>query len=118
MPRDNNFLEETIKDLESEGINPEIEEVWVVDTNLKRKMSWSRFKQLANFEYDSGFGAEKINVYLQIQGKDWWMERHEYDGSEWWEFKRQPVLPESTAEVALYFYRSSDVGVAIMDHYE
>jgi hypothetical protein len=25
-----------------------------------------------------------------VVGKDWWLERHEYDGSEWWEFKTMP----------------------------
>lgn len=28
-----------------------------------------------------------------IVGDDWWMERHEYDGSEWWEFKELPKKP-------------------------
>lgn len=28
---------------------------------------------------------------LVLVGDDWWIERAEYDGSEWWEFKSIPV---------------------------
>jgi len=30
---------------------------------------------------------------LYVVGEDWWLERGEYDGSEWWEFKRLPECP-------------------------
>ena len=30
---------------------------------------------------------------LRIVGKDWWLEREEYDGSEWWEFRTFPQKP-------------------------
>ena len=43
-----------------------------------------------NVEYDDGFGGQEIDPNLMIVGDDWWLERHEYDGSEWWEFKRLP----------------------------
>jgi hypothetical protein len=32
---------------------------------------------------------------LEIVGDDWWLERHEYDGAEWWEYKTKPSMPES-----------------------
>lgn len=47
------------------------------------------------FSYDSGFGLIEINEQLIVVGKDWWLERHEYDGSEWWEFKTMPVKPDN-----------------------
>ena len=30
---------------------------------------------------------------LVVVGKDFWLERNNYDGSEWWEFKQVPVEP-------------------------
>lgn len=59
----------------------------------KESMSLERFKELANFSYDGGFGGQEIATDLLVVGADFWLERHEYDGSEWWEFKRTPVKP-------------------------
>lgn len=56
--------------------------------------SFGKFKELAaNIDYDSGYGGAEIRD-IYIVGKDWWLERGEYDGSEWWEFKTIPVKPE------------------------
>ena len=46
------------------------------------------FKKYANAEYDSGYGAPEVAEDLLVIGADFWLERHEYDGSEWWEFKQ------------------------------
>ena len=46
--------------------------------------------QMLNFEYDGGYGLQNVEPTLKIIGYDWWMERHAYDGSEWWEFKSFP----------------------------
>lgn len=45
-----------------------------------------------NTNYDDGFGSAKIAQDLLVIGNGWWLERGEYDGSEWWEFK-QPYKP-------------------------
>lgn len=34
----------------------------------------------------SGYGAQEVAKDLVLIGDDFWMERAEYDGSEWWEF--------------------------------
>lgn len=49
--------------------------------------------------YDSGFGAQEIACDLMVVGKDWWLERHEYDGSEWFEFKQMPVKPNESKPI-------------------
>ena len=51
-------------------------------------------KSAKNINYDESYGRQEINETLKIVGKDWWLERHEYDGSEWWEFKQKPKLDE------------------------
>ena len=48
------------------------------------------FLKLADKGYDSGFGAQEVAADLILLGKDFWLERHEYDGSEWWEYKELP----------------------------
>ena len=55
--------------------------------------SWEQFVALADFEYDNGFGGAEINLELKIVGSDWWLERSDYDGSEWWDFKTMPTEP-------------------------
>ena len=51
-------------------------------------------KPMFDFAYNNGFGGEEVDLTLKIVGSDitgdWWMERGEYDGSEWWEFKQMP----------------------------
>ena len=51
-----------------------------------------------NFDYDEGFGTNYVNPALIIVGDNWWLERHEYDGSEWFEFKTIPVKPTEKLE--------------------
>ena len=48
------------------------------------------FRRYANAEYYEGFGAQEVAPDLLVIGTDFWLERHEYDGSEWWEFKEMP----------------------------
>lgn len=48
------------------------------------------FIKYSNTDYDAGYGAPEVAEDLIIIGDDFWLERHEYDGSEWWEFKRMP----------------------------
>lgn len=53
------------------------------------------FKNHADFEYDNGYGAEYVQETLKIVFKDnSWIERNSYDGSEWWDYKKCPVLME------------------------
>lgn len=49
--------------------------------------------------YDGGFGIQEIPNDLIVVGQDFWLERHEYDGAEWWEFKQQPIKPKLVKEI-------------------
>ena len=57
------------------------------------------FWKLADREYDDGYGSAEVAPDLLVVGEDWWLERHEYDGSEWWEFKELPKKPFETRKV-------------------
>lgn len=102
-----NLLKETIDILHKNG-RVESDVMWVgrgfnsayyywIENNL-RKNTWNYFEKNADFMYDDGFGEEVIPLDLVVVGKDFWLERHSYDGSEWWEFKTMPVEPDITEE--------------------
>lgn len=47
-------------------------------------------EKLSKIDYDSGYGQQ--NLYGAIVFKDKsWLERGEYDGAEWWEYKTVPT---------------------------
>lgn len=91
-----NLLKETLSELKDNG-KKEKDVKWV--GNLKQKTTWDNFKKIANIDYDSGYGGQEVATDLLIVGDNWWMERHEYDGSEWWEFKQLPKEPSETVEL-------------------
>ena len=39
--------------------------------------------------YDSGYGSQKLFGTIVFKNSAW-LERGEYDGSEWWQFKKMP----------------------------
>lgn len=85
-----NFLEETINYLEKFGKTLD-DIIWFGGDDFQ--ISREQFVELANIEYDPGYGHQEIAADLVLVGKDFWLERHEYDGSEWWEFKELPPKP-------------------------
>lgn len=101
-----NLLKETTENLSRYSLTP-TDVRWVGgersnwDDRSKAEFcgSWEQFAALADFDYDAGFGSEEVNSHLHVVGDDWWLERHEYDGSEWWEFKRLPVRPAEPVEM-------------------
>lgn len=64
--------------------------IFIGDRATYTKVTVKEFLEHANVEYKNGFGIEEINTDLILVGKDFWLERHEYDGSEWWEYKSMP----------------------------
>lgn len=102
-----NLLEETISELDANGKTGD-DVLWVGRNYCKwtipykeyerivYKTTWEDFCSKADFEYDAGYGAPEIPMDLIVVGKDFWLERYEYDGSEWWEFKMFPEEPKET----------------------
>ena len=88
----NNLLKETQESLRIHGKN--FKDIRFI-TNKENEIPLEVFKRIANRNYNDGFGWQNVNSYLKIVGDDWWLERHEYDGSEWWEFKTLPVKPDT-----------------------
>lgn len=87
-----NLLKETIGVLKD--YNKTYKDVlWV--GSKKGYSTWDDFEKVANIEYDDGYGGNEIAMDLWIVGKDFWLERYEYDGSEHWEFKSFPIKPKN-----------------------
>lgn len=95
-----NLKEETIKKLEEYGKNPE-EVKWVGCESFKIPIS--EFWKLADKFYDNGYGGEEVAEDLLVVGDNWWLERHTYDGAEWWEYKTIPYEPDKTLNVPSLF---------------
>ena len=91
-----NLLKETIENLETNGkLTTDV--LWVGNKDIYT--TWEDFASKANFDYDNGYGGNKIASDLKIVGKDFWLERAEYDGSEWWEYKEFPAKPGVTRKL-------------------
>lgn len=70
---------------------------WVGSPDFKVPLD--KFLEKADVEYDSGYGSPQVPMDLKIVLKDGsWLERREYDGMEWFEYKATPAEPEETFE--------------------
>lgn len=97
-----NLLEETIEILSKHGKTPN-DVIWVGDATAY--FTWQYFEEMANREYDNGFGEAEVLTNLLVVGNSWWLERHEYDGSEGWEYKTLPAKPLKMYKVPSVFYK-------------
>ena len=96
-----NLLKETKDILKEHGktLN-DIEWIGSYDFKIDKELALEIFKKT---NYDEGFGSQEVATDLLVVGENWWLERHEYDGSEWWEYKEMPNTPnkvKSTKRVA------------------
>ncbi len=84
-----NLWEETIELLKENGKT--FDDVLFIQ-GIDFKITKENFESVAKkTDYDSGFGAQRVATDLVLVGDDWWIERAEYDGSEWWEYKSIPM---------------------------
>ena len=96
---DINLLTETVSSINYN--KKTIEDVTAVVLNDKA-ISWDNFTTIANKTYDNGYGGNEVNLGLKIIFSDKsWLERGEYDGSEWWEYRESPDI--STKEFVQSF---------------
>ena len=103
-----NLLKETLELLERNN-KKETDVKWVGTST--HKTTWEDFKKNADVAYDSGYGSPKVAQDLLVVGENWWLERGEYDGSEWWDYKEMPKEPTETIELkALTVNQADDLG--------
>ena len=100
-----NLLHETIQCLTAHGKTTDDVE-WVAADGYW--FTWDEFSDVADVNYDAGFGIEEIVPTLTVVGSDWWMERAEYDGSEWWDYQTKPQKPDTHRTPALLTRRQAE----------
>ena len=93
--REQNLLIETNKCLSEHNKSWSDVQFVKVDNYVFLPESFDKVKALMNFKYDAGYGLPEVIRGLMVLGADWWLEREEYDGSEWWSYKTRPALPEN-----------------------
>lgn len=102
------LLEETLEVLSDHGKSPK-DIHWI--GSRTHRVAWDQFEKIADTEYDGGYGSAKVAQDLLVVGKDWWLERGEYDGSEWWDFKQMPKEPTELLDLkALTVNQADDLG--------
>ena len=57
------------------------------------KEELEKFWEWMDQSYDSGWGGQNLFGTVWLSEGEGWLERGEYDGSEWWETKKRPELP-------------------------
>lgn len=86
-----NFYEETVNVIKDIGKTLD-DVVYVSVCDGKYYKPEKFFEQIKDVEYDAGYGIQEINPNIKIVFRDGFLERNEYDGSEWWRFvKPEPV---------------------------
>lgn len=97
-----NLRDETLSALANANKTPD-DVLWVGSPNVWT--TWEDFSAYANFTYDEGYGSVEIPMDLVIVCKDGWLERAEYDGSEWWEYKQMPKKPQKQKSLSAEMWR-------------
>lgn len=55
------------------------------------------FLETLDFEYNNGYNTQELYGTVWLTNGNW-IERGEYDGSEWWEYKTCPEIPDELKE--------------------
>ena len=89
-----NLLKDTKEFIEMLGYTPE-DIIFIGSEQSGHSCSWDEYLLIANIDYKSGFGSQKIAHDLIIvfsdKSKLW---RNDYDGSEWWEYSDTFKMPK------------------------
>jgi hypothetical protein len=94
-----NLLTETMESIETSGHEPS-QIIFIGSEISGHCCTWDQFKELADKDYDAGFGAAKVADDLKIVFSDGSsMSRGEYDGSEWWDFSKPFEAPATTKPI-------------------
>jgi len=87
-----NFLSETCKAISDSKHTPA--DIKYIGSSDGYSCKWDQFEMLANHTYDNGYGSAKIPSDLVIVFRDGhYLEREEYDGSEWWRHVQPFKIP-------------------------
>jgi hypothetical protein len=93
-----NLLTETREQLDRTEHAPS--DVAYIGSRDGHSCTWAEFEQLADVEYDDGYGGQEVASDLEIHFSDGgFLYRHEYDGSEGWSYVPPFVPPAETKPI-------------------
>lgn len=72
------------------------QDIILKDNHSKKDLA--AFLRALSFEYDNGYGRQFIYGTVWLKDGNW-LERREYDGSEWWVHQVLPKLPKECQDV-------------------
>lgn len=85
-----------------DDIEQQIKCAWIQcgNINLQLKVNYTideynEFINKMDFEYDSSWGSQHLYGIVWLKDNNSWLERGEYDGSEWWDYKYLPNIPDN-----------------------
>lgn len=74
--------------------DPNYKEVNYINLKINyTEKEYQTFLHKIDIEYNSGFGGQELFGIVWLTD-DTWLERAEYDGSEWWSHKKLPEIPK------------------------
>ena len=91
-----NLLQETVEILHSHDKTPEAVR-WVGSKDGKYAVTWEEFSRFADCVYDRDYNKQYVARDLVVVGDNWWLERKEYEGAEWWIFLQFPQAKAANA---------------------
>lgn len=104
------LLDETLEEIARSKHTPE-DIIFIGSQQSGHRCTWGQFSELAIFEYDSGYGAQKVAFDLIIVFSDGtFMKRGEYDGSEYWSYGKPFVEPQNIKAITSLFVKAEQVG--------
>jgi hypothetical protein len=101
-----NFLQETLRCIKESGHSTE-DIVFIGSEKSGHECNFKEFEEMADKEYDNSYGAQEVANDLAIVFSDGSrMYRVEYDGSEWWEYRKPFVKPEVKKSINSLFTKN------------
>jgi hypothetical protein len=101
-----NLLKETVDVLHEIGKSG-ADVAWIGNRHGTMSIRWDEFEKAAMLcNYDGGYGGQEVASDLIVMGAGgaWWLERGEYDGSEWWNFMTAPKLKPAAAPFSMFTF--------------
>lgn len=110
MKRTKNLLAETLEAIEASGHSTE-DIVFIGSLETGHRCTWLEYEALADAEYEYGYGAQLVASDLVIAFSDGQrMVRGEFDGSEYWDYRRPYIEPTIVKKITSLFVSPPHIG--------
>lgn len=77
--------------------DPNVEDMKAILKVGYTEEEYNKFLNDLDFEYDNGYGGQVLHGTIWMDDETW-IDRGEYDGSEWWQWNFLPDIPKYLQE--------------------